>query len=83
MKNVKDYQHFMSNVDKKYKQAIIQAAKDTGMNVVVDDYATCKSGYPMPDYIAVSTYDIHKDHTEFWNRFKELKNEMYKIILDS
>ena len=70
---LKDYSRFLSNIDNKHKGAIIQAAKDTGFSIEINDNATMSDGTPYPSCFAVFTNEPSRDHTEFWNRYKELK----------
>lgn len=66
--------YFMRNVPKKCKDAIQQAARETGFDVHVEDVAFYGTGLRvLKGSISVFTREPGRNHTPFWDRFEEIK----------
>jgi hypothetical protein len=63
---------FLSNIKKEWEPFILQAAKDTGFNIYVEQEALDNLGRIVEKYVGVYTRDINRSHEPFWNRFEEL-----------
>jgi hypothetical protein len=73
------YDHLLTNMLAAYEPLILQAAKETGFDIYVNDFAETMSGMPMMGYIEVRTRE-RRNHSPFWDRFDELKREQLKAL---
>lgn len=65
----------LGNIKKEYAEAAKEAAKQTGFNIVVENYAVSIDGVHLPSLVHLVTYDPTKDHEPFWDKFHELKDK--------
>jgi len=63
------------NTKKENAPLIIQAARDTGYDIYIEQEAFDRNLHPLPDMIAVYTKNIYKDHGRFWKRYTELHGQ--------
>lgn len=68
------YCTFIGNIKKEHGIIAIQAGRDTGFNIWIENNATDVFGNPI-DYFVELHSSENKDHEPFWKRYKELKNE--------
>lgn len=67
------YGRFLSNVHRRHAQAVLSAARLTGLDVIVDQYAVNNNGQRIPDMVAVVTHERPgTDMSEFWIAFERL-----------
>lgn len=75
--NVYDRCTRMTNIDAKYRDMLLEAAKTTGFQIAIGE-ALDHWGESVPGYIAVHA-DYHDggihDASEFWREFERLREE--------
>lgn len=70
------YRHpnnFISNMEKRDKPALLQAAKVTKTKVYIEDKAFDYHGRRLADCVAVFTADKGQDCTPMWQKFNNFK----------
>ncbi len=70
----------LSNMDNDKRELVLQAAKDTGAKIRIEDVARYGDN---EEHILSGHFGLHYaggqgDYSEFWNRYDELKKKLTK-----
>lgn len=63
----------LTNIGPGEKENILEAARKTGFDIYVEDYAFDRNGGRVEGCVSVYTKNIYRCHSEFWKVFKKLK----------
>lgn len=69
---------FLVNIKKDFKPFILQAAKESGFRIYVEDetFYTPFLGdlSPLKDMVGVYTWDVNLIHVKFWDKYDEVRD---------